>query len=65
MALSNYMGLLSDREQEVIQLIYFYHMSQKEVGEQLAISQMHVSRILRQAIKKLQNAVFKSGRYNK
>ena len=64
MTLSDFMGLLSEREQEIIQLTYFNTMSQKEVGEQLGISQMHVSRILRQAIKKLQEAVLTSGRVN-
>lgn len=62
MALSDCMGLLTEREQEIIKLTYFNHMSQKEVGEKLGISQMHVSRILRQAIKKLQQEVFASGR---
>ena len=65
MALSDFMELLSEREQEIIQLTYFNHMSQKEVGERLGISQMHVSRILRQAIKKLQEAVLINGKvYN-
>ncbi len=62
MALSDCMGLLSEREQEIIKLTYFNHMSQKEVGDKLGISQMHVSRIQRQAIKKLQQEVFASGR---
>ncbi|HWL22753.1 MAG TPA: RNA polymerase sigma factor SigB [Ureibacillus sp.] len=62
MALSDCIGLLSEREQEIIKLTYFNQMSQKEVGEKIGISQMHVSRIQRQAIKKLQEAVFTSGR---
>lgn len=62
MALSDYMSLLSEREQEIIKLTYFNQLSQKQVGDILGISQMHVSRIQRQAIKKLQEAAFTSGK---
>ncbi|KGR75847.1 RNA polymerase sigma factor SigB [Ureibacillus manganicus DSM 26584] len=62
MALSDCMELLTHREQEIIKLTFFNQMSQKQVGEKLGISQMHVSRIQRQAIKKLQEAVLTSGR---
>lgn len=62
MALSDCIGLLSEREQEIIKLTYFSQMSQKQVGEKLGISQMHVSRLQRQAIKKLQEAVLVGGR---
>jgi RNA polymerase sigma-B factor len=61
-ALSDVMTLLSPREQEIIKLTFFDQMSQKQVGEKLGISQMHVSRIQRQAIKKLQEAALVGGR---
>ena len=48
---------LSEREKQIIQLTYIEQLSQKEVGERLGISQMHVSRIQRKAIKKLQDAL--------
>ena len=51
------MGILNEREQQIIQLTYLEQLSQKEVGERLGISQMHVSRIQRKAIKKLQEAL--------
>lgn len=51
------MDILSEREQQVIQLTYLEQLSQKETGERLGISQMHVSRIQRKAIKKLQEAI--------
>ncbi|MFY3791052.1 RNA polymerase sigma factor SigB [Ureibacillus sp. MALMAid1270] len=61
MVLSDCMEMLTEREQEIIKLTYFNQMSQKEVGERLGISQMHVSRIQRQAIKKLQEMVYTTG----
>ncbi|MFF2753919.1 RNA polymerase sigma factor SigB [Psychrobacillus sp. NPDC058041] len=58
---SNALSILSDREKEIIQLTYMEQLSQKETGERLGISQMHVSRIQRKAIKKLQEAILASG----
>lgn len=49
--------VLSDREKQIIQYTYIDQLSQKETGELLDISQMHVSRIQRKAIKKLQEAI--------
>src|SRR5699024_1537021 len=48
---------LTEREQQIIICTYFENMSQKETGEQLGISQMHVSRLLRQSLKKLRESV--------
>ncbi len=62
MALSDVLTMLSPREQEIIKLTFFKQLSQKQVGEMLGISQMHVSRIQRQALKKLQEAAFAGGR---
>lgn len=55
------MDMLNAREKEIIQLTYLEQLSQKEAGERLGISQMHVSRIQRKAIKKLQEAILSSG----
>ena len=49
--------ILNEREKQIIQLTYIEQLSQKEAGERLGISQMHVSRIQRKAIKKLQVAL--------
>ena len=49
--------ILNEREKQIIQLTYLEQLSQKETGERLGISQMHVSRIQRKAIKKLQEAI--------
>jgi RNA polymerase sigma-B factor len=49
--------VLTDREREILQMTFFDHLSQKQAGEQLGISQMHVSRLQRRALKKLRQAI--------
>ncbi|MGX9136230.1 RNA polymerase sigma factor SigB [Rummeliibacillus sp. JY-2-4R] len=51
------MKVLSEKEKNVIKLTYIEQLSQKEAGEILGISQMHVSRLQRGAIRKLQDAI--------
>jgi RNA polymerase sigma-B factor len=58
---ANALSVLTDREKEVIQYTYIDQLSQKETGEKLDISQMHVSRLQRKAIKKLQDAIQAAG----
>ncbi|WP_106589756.1 RNA polymerase sigma factor SigB [Salsuginibacillus halophilus] len=50
-------GVLTDREKEILQYTYFEHLSQKEAGERLGISQMHVSRLQRRALQKLRESI--------
>jgi RNA polymerase sigma-B factor len=61
MIVSDAMDVLNERERQIIQLTYLDQLSQKEAGDRLGISQMHVSRIQRKAIKKLQDAIKSSG----
>ncbi|HET7522483.1 MAG TPA: RNA polymerase sigma factor SigB [Bacillales bacterium] len=49
--------VLSDREREILQCTYFENLSQKETGDRLNISQMHVSRLQRRALQKLRKAM--------
>ncbi|NGP46243.1 RNA polymerase sigma factor SigB [Bacillaceae bacterium SIJ1] len=49
--------VLTEREQEILNCTYFQNMSQKETGDLLGISQMHVSRLQRRALKKLREAI--------
>ncbi len=42
---------LPEREQKIVQWRFFGDLTQKEVGERLGISQMHVSRLERRALK--------------
>lgn len=57
MILENMMDILSEREKKIIQLTYLEQLSQKEAGELLGISQMHVSRLQRKALKKLHDVL--------
>ncbi|WP_278926765.1 RNA polymerase sigma factor SigB [Staphylococcus auricularis] len=56
MILDKILPILSDREREIIQCTFIEGLSQKETGERIGLSQMHVSRLQRTAIKKLQQA---------
>ncbi|UOQ49106.1 RNA polymerase sigma factor SigB [Gracilibacillus caseinilyticus] len=55
--LEKIMPILNEREQLILKYTYFENKSQKETGEALGISQMHVSRIQRHALKKLREAL--------
>ncbi|HHU19572.1 MAG TPA: RNA polymerase sigma factor SigB [Bacilli bacterium] len=59
--LEKVLPILSEREQKILQYTYFENMSQKEAGERLDISQMHVSRIQRRALLKLREALQADG----
>lgn len=59
LVLEKALHVLTEREKQIIQYTYLENMSQKEAGEKLQISQMHVSRLQRRAIKKLQEAINK------
>lgn len=61
LVLANALSVLTEREKQIIQFTYMEQLSQKETGDRLGISQMHVSRIQRKAIKKLQEAILVSG----
>jgi RNA polymerase sigma-B factor len=50
------MRVLSDREREVLRLRFAEDLTQAEIGTRIGVSQMHVSRILRQAIARLRAA---------
>ncbi|WP_419743862.1 RNA polymerase sigma factor SigB [Macrococcoides bohemicum] len=60
MILEKVLPILSDREKEIIQCTFIEGLSQKETGVKIGLSQMHVSRLQRTAIKKLRDAVKKS-----
>jgi RNA polymerase sigma-B factor len=47
------MRVLSEREREVLRLRFSEDLTQAEIGERIGVSQMHVSRIIRQAIARL------------
>ncbi|PKR77003.1 RNA polymerase sigma factor SigB [Halalkalibacillus sediminis] len=57
MIIEKIMPLLSEREQEILKCTYFDNLSQKETGERLGLSQMHVSRLQRRALRKLRESI--------
>ncbi|HZG18238.1 MAG TPA: RNA polymerase sigma factor SigB [Candidatus Bathyarchaeia archaeon] len=59
--LGKILHVLNEREKEIIQLTFFDNLSQKQAGDQLGISQMHVSRLQRRALSKLREAIEKQG----
>ncbi|SDK31328.1 RNA polymerase sigma factor SigB [Sediminibacillus albus] len=61
MLLEKILPILSEREQEILKYTYFENMSQKDTGEMLGISQMHVSRLQRRALRKLREALQSEG----
>ncbi|HEX6022256.1 MAG TPA: SigB/SigF/SigG family RNA polymerase sigma factor [Solirubrobacter sp.] len=50
------MRVLNDREREVLRLRFEEDLTQAEIGTRVGVSQMHVSRIIRQSITKLRDA---------
>ena len=47
------MRVLSEREREVLRLRFAEDLTQSEIGEIVGVSQMHVSRLIRQSIARL------------
>lgn len=47
------MEALDERDREILQLRFFRGLTQREIGAEIGISQMHVSRLLRAALKSL------------
>ncbi|TMW70184.1 RNA polymerase sigma factor SigB [Alteribacter natronophilus] len=57
MLLEKAFHVLTEREKQILYLTYFDNLSQKETGEKLGISQMHVSRLQRRALQKLRESI--------
>lgn len=60
--LESALHVLNDREKQIIQSTFIENKSQREVGELLGISQMHVSRMQKKAIEKLRKALARNPR---
>jgi RNA polymerase sigma-B factor len=50
------MSVLSEREREVLRLRFGEDLTQSEIGARVGVSQMHVSRLIRQAVARLREA---------
>jgi RNA polymerase sigma-B factor len=55
-ALAAVLDTLDERDRAIIQLYYRDELTQAEIGRRLGYSQMHVSRLLRQAVERLRLA---------
>ena len=53
MLLDDLLGALDDRAREVVRLTYHEDLVQREIGDRIGCSQMHVSRILRAALNRM------------
>jgi RNA polymerase sigma-B factor len=47
------MSVLTDREREILRLRFAEDLTQSEIGQRVGVSQMHVSRLLRDAVTRL------------
>jgi RNA polymerase sigma-B factor len=52
-ALEGLLATLEDRDRLIVQLYYQHELTQREIGQRLAYSQMHISRLLRTAVERL------------
>jgi RNA polymerase sigma-B factor len=50
------MSVLNEREREVLRLRFDEDLTQSEIGARVGVSQMHVSRLIRQAVARLREA---------
>ncbi|OIJ15097.1 RNA polymerase sigma factor SigB [Anaerobacillus alkalilacustris] len=50
-------SVLNDMEKQILYCVYYEGLSQKEIGKKLGISQMHVSRLQRRALEKVQESL--------
>ena len=51
--LERLMACLDERERRILRLRFHEDLTQAEIGEQFGISQMHVSRLIRRSITRL------------
>ena len=51
------MSVLTEREREVLRLRFAEDLTQSEIGARVGVSQMHVSRLIRQAVARLREEV--------
>lgn len=54
MVLEHWLAVLPARAQEILRLRFHEELSQREIADRMRISQMHVSRILRRSLERLQ-----------
>jgi RNA polymerase sigma-B factor len=55
-AIASTWAALPDVERQVLELRFMHDLTQREIGERIGYSQMHVSRLLRRALTRLETA---------
>jgi RNA polymerase sigma-B factor len=50
------LSMLTYRQRQVLHLRFHHDLTQAEIGSQIGVSQMHVSRLLRETIEELRDA---------
>ena len=55
-AIANTWKALPELEHQVLGLRFMYDLTQREIGKRIGYSQMHVSRLLRRALSRLETA---------
>ncbi|MFA0753046.1 MAG: hypothetical protein IMHGJWDQ_000814 [Candidatus Fervidibacter sp.] len=55
------MGVLDERERKIVEMRFFDDLTQTQIAQRLGISQMHVSRLLRRALQKMQSYLKRTG----
>jgi RNA polymerase sigma-B factor len=50
LAVERLLATLPERERKIVELRFFHDLTQSQIAEQVGISQMHVSRLLRQSV---------------
>jgi RNA polymerase sigma-B factor len=48
---------LDDRERRILHLRFFEGLTQSQIAQQVGISQMHVSRLIRRALEKIRDEI--------
>ena len=51
------MRVLDAREREIIRLRFYEGLTQSQIAQQIGISQMHVSRLIRRALEKARSEI--------
>src|SRR6202012_4268100 len=53
--------VLDDRERTILHLRFFEGLTQSQIAQQVGISQMHVSRLIRRALEKIRDEIAAEG----
>lgn len=57
MAVQDMLGELPERDRRILELRFFENLSQRQIADEVGISQMHVSRLLRRSFDELRGAL--------